>query len=158
MNQVLKEKNAHVYVFLPIGIVPPLFGDPPLAVKHPHCMTISASKMQTDTLQNVNGEGRFLCTLGGARWHLYWGFAIGVSRTVSPRFFFSANETEESEKNGRKRKNRNPKNKLQKRKKMEMERKKTEKKEEPGKKRKTKKREKIGSDTVLATSFAKSRL
>ena len=60
------------------------------------------------------------------------GFAKGVSRTVSPRFFFSENETEKrkkTEKNGRKRK----------------------------KRKKTEKTEKIGSDTTPATPFAKPR-
>ena len=68
------------------------------------------------------------------------GFAKGVSRTVSPRFCFSENETEENgkktEENGKKGENRNPKKNSKKRKTMETEkRKKTEKTEENGKKR-----------------------
>ena len=61
-----------------------------------------------------------------------WGFAKGVSRMLSPRWFFSENDTEE---NGRKQKEKN------------------EKTEENGKKGKRQN----GSDTVLATPFAKSR-
>ena len=91
---------------------------------------------------------------------------VGVSQKGSPErclpvLFFSENETEENgkkrkktEKNG---KNRNPKKTAKK------EKKETEKTEENGKKRKKmeenrKKSEKIGSDTVPATPFAKSRL
>ena len=85
------------------------------------------------------------------------GFAKGVSRTVSPRFF-SENETEKkngkkrkkTEKNGKKRNKRKTTEKNGRKQKEN-----TEKTEENGRKRK--KTEKIGSDTVPATPFAKLR-
>ena len=72
------------------------------------------------------------------------GFAKGISRTVSPRFFLKMKRKKrEKTENGRKRKNRNPKKKAE--------------KEKNGNGKNRKKTEKIGSDTVPATPFAKSR-